>query len=298
VLDTARCDDVARSIAEAAGHLDILVNNAGIGHVGTMENTTGEDMDRVYAVNVRGVFNVTKAFFPSMLARKHGVIVNIASIGGLFAVRDRLAYTVSKHAVVGLTRAMAIDHARDEDIRSIFELNFFARDALTRAALPGLRAQRRGHIVNISSTGGLVGRAGSGFYAATKFAMEGYSEALAQELAPHGVGVTVVEPGSFRTRFADALLQGSVQDYEETAGARLQAVLSNTGLQPGDPERGARLIYEAVTCPSPPLHLPLGAGTVGVFRDKAKALMRDFETWEAGAAATEHPTHEPQGNKP
>jgi NAD(P)-dependent dehydrogenase (short-subunit alcohol dehydrogenase family) len=94
---------------EAAGHLDILVNNAGIGHVGTMENTTGEDMDRVYAVNVRGVFNVTKAFFPSMLARKHGVIVNIASIGGLFAVRDRLAYTVSKHAVVGLTRALAID---------------------------------------------------------------------------------------------------------------------------------------------------------------------------------------------
>jgi len=113
VLDTARCDDVARAIAEAAGHLDILVNNAGIGHVGTMENTTGEDMDRVYSVNVRGVFNVTKAFFPSMLARKHGVIVNIASIGGLFAVRDRLAYTVSKHAVVGLTRAMAIDHARD-----------------------------------------------------------------------------------------------------------------------------------------------------------------------------------------
>jgi NAD(P)-dependent dehydrogenase (short-subunit alcohol dehydrogenase family) len=217
------------------------------------------------------------------------------------ALQQALAYFGRLDVLVnnaGRGYMTAIEHARDEDIRSIFELNFFAMDTLTRAALPGLRAQRRGHIVNISSTGGLVGRAGSGFYAATKFAMEGYSEALAQELAPHGVGVTVVEPGSFRTRFADALLQGSVRDYEETAGARLQAVLRNTGLQPGDPERGARLIYEAVTCPSPPLHLPLGAGTVGVFRDKAKALMRDFETWEAGAAATEHPAHEPQGNKP
>ncbi len=113
VSDTQSCANVARTVAEAAGHLDILVNNAGIGHVGTMETTTGEDLDRVYEVNVRGVFNVTKAFFASMQARKHGVIINIASIGGLLAVRDRLAYTVSKHAVVGLTRAMALDHARE-----------------------------------------------------------------------------------------------------------------------------------------------------------------------------------------
>ena len=113
VTDVAACESIATTILEAAGHLDILVNNAGIGHVGTMENTTGEDLDRVCAVNVRGVFNVTKAFFPSMLSRKHGVVINIASIGGLVAVRDRLAYTVSKHAVVGLTRAMALDHARE-----------------------------------------------------------------------------------------------------------------------------------------------------------------------------------------
>lgn len=192
----------------------------------------------------------------------------------------------------------AIEHARDDDIRAIFELNFFAMDALTRAAVPGLRAAKRGHIVNISSTGGLVGRAGSGFYAASKFAMEGYSEALAQELEPYGVGVTVVEPGAFRTRFAHDLLQGSVQDYEDTAGARLQSVLHNMGRQPGDPQLGARLIYEAVTCPRPPLHLPLGAGTVGVFREKAGAVMRDFETWEARAAATEQPATELQGNKP
>ena len=113
VTREAQCADVARAVLGATGRLDILVNNAGIGHVGTMAITTGEDFDRIMQVNVRGVFNVTRAFLPSMLARKRGVIVNIASIGGLVGIRDRLAYTVSKHAVAGLTRAMALDHARE-----------------------------------------------------------------------------------------------------------------------------------------------------------------------------------------
>ena len=113
VADESACTETARGILARHGRLDILVNNAGIGHVGTMENTTGHDLDRLYAVNVRGVFNVTKAFFASMLARRSGAIVNLASIGGVIGVRDRLAYTMSKHAVVGLTRAMALDHARE-----------------------------------------------------------------------------------------------------------------------------------------------------------------------------------------
>jgi NAD(P)-dependent dehydrogenase (short-subunit alcohol dehydrogenase family) len=113
IADEAQCAEVARLVLAAAGHLDVLVNNAGIGHVGTMVNTTAADLDRLHAVNTRGTFNVIKAFFPSMLARRSGAIVNIASIGGVLGVRDRLAYTMTKHAVVGLTRAMALDHARD-----------------------------------------------------------------------------------------------------------------------------------------------------------------------------------------
>ena len=113
IADETQCEEVARAVLAKAGRLDILVNNAAIGHVGTMANTTGHDLDRLYAVNVRGVFNVTKAFFPSMLARRAGVIVNLASIGGVVGVRDRLAYTITKHAVVGLTRAMALDHAQE-----------------------------------------------------------------------------------------------------------------------------------------------------------------------------------------
>jgi 2-keto-3-deoxy-L-fuconate dehydrogenase len=114
--------DVTNEVqGEAAGQvvhrkfnrLDVLVNNAGIGHVGTMLQTTGVDMDRIYAVNVRGMFNVTKVFLPAMVERKQGVIINMASIGGVVAVRDRLAYTTSKFAVVGFTKAIALDHAQE-----------------------------------------------------------------------------------------------------------------------------------------------------------------------------------------
>jgi NAD(P)-dependent dehydrogenase (short-subunit alcohol dehydrogenase family) len=113
VTSEAQCEDTARQVIASVPRLDILVNNAGIAQVGTAATTSGADFDRVLAVNTRGVFNVTRAFLPSMLERKHGVIVNLASIAGVIAVRDRFAYTVSKHAVVGLTRAMALDHAQD-----------------------------------------------------------------------------------------------------------------------------------------------------------------------------------------
>src|SRR5688572_11296713 len=109
-LDVAKEDQCER-VAQRVGQLDVLVNNAGIGHVGTILQTTGADLDRLYAVNVRGVFNVSKVFLPGMIARKYGVIINIASIGGIVGVRDRLAYCATKFAVVGITKSMALDHA-------------------------------------------------------------------------------------------------------------------------------------------------------------------------------------------
>jgi NAD(P)-dependent dehydrogenase (short-subunit alcohol dehydrogenase family) len=113
IREPSECTAVAERVLADSGRLDILVNNAGIGHVGTMATTSVSDLDHVHEVNVRGTFLVTKAFVGGMLARRSGVIVNIASIAGLVAVRDRLAYTVTKHAIVGLTRAMALDHAKE-----------------------------------------------------------------------------------------------------------------------------------------------------------------------------------------
>jgi NAD(P)-dependent dehydrogenase (short-subunit alcohol dehydrogenase family) len=97
--------------AAAVGTLDILANVAGIGHVGTLTNTTAADLDKLYAVNVRGIFNCCKAFVPAMLDKKSGSVINMASIGGIVAVRERLAYTTTKFAVVGLTKALALDHS-------------------------------------------------------------------------------------------------------------------------------------------------------------------------------------------
>lgn len=97
--------------AEAVGAIDVLANVAGIGHVGALPNTTAADLDRLYAVNVRGIFNCCKAFVPAMLERKSGSVINMASIAGVIAVRERLAYTTTKFAVVGLTKALALDHS-------------------------------------------------------------------------------------------------------------------------------------------------------------------------------------------
>ena len=113
VTDEAQCEKAGRTVHGKFNRLDVIVNNAGIGHVGTMLQTTGADMDRIYSVNVRGMFNVTRVFLPAMIERKYGVIINMASIGGVVGVRDRLAYTTSKFAVVGFTKALALDHALD-----------------------------------------------------------------------------------------------------------------------------------------------------------------------------------------
>lgn len=101
----------ALALAGRLPPIDVLVNNAGIGHVGSLTNTAAADLDRLYAVNVRGVFNLSKAFVPAMLERRRGSVINLASIAGVVAVRERLAYTVTKHAIVGLTRALALDHS-------------------------------------------------------------------------------------------------------------------------------------------------------------------------------------------
>jgi 2-keto-3-deoxy-L-fuconate dehydrogenase len=111
VVDERACEAAVSRVASEAGVLDVLVNNAGIGHVGTLVTTSGADLDRLYRVNVRGVFNVSKAFLPAMLERRQGSIINTASIGGVVGIRDRVAYCTTKFAVVGLTKSMALDHA-------------------------------------------------------------------------------------------------------------------------------------------------------------------------------------------
>ncbi len=113
VTDEAACVEAAARFRDAHGPLDILVNNAGVGAVGNVLQTSGADMDRMYAVNVRGIFNMVQAFLPDMVRQGSGNIINMASIGGIVGIRDRLAYCTTKFAVVGFTKSMALDHAAD-----------------------------------------------------------------------------------------------------------------------------------------------------------------------------------------
>lgn len=187
---------------------------------------------------------------------------------------------------------VSVEEGEDAAVRAMFETNFFGLAALTRAVLPSMRARRRGHVINISSVGGLVGYPGSGYYAATKFALEGLSEALAAELEPLGLRVTVIEPGPFRTDWAGRSLQvgpETIADYAATAGARRATITGYSGRQAGDPERAAAAIVQVAGAAQPPLHLVLGRSGLERVRVKLGALMDELDRWEAVGLATDFP---------
>ena len=186
----------------------------------------------------------------------------------------------------------AVEEGDDEDVRAMFEANVFGLIAMTQAVLPGMRARGRGHIVNISSQGGLVGFPGVGFYNATKFAVEGLSEALAGEVKPLGLGVTIVEPGPFRTDWAGRSLKGPKRDieaYAETAGARRRNISGYSGKQAGDPVRAAAAIVQAVESEAPPLHLLLGRLAVDVVRGKLSQFQAEIDRWESTSLSADFP---------
>jgi NAD(P)-dependent dehydrogenase (short-subunit alcohol dehydrogenase family) len=155
----------------------------------------------------------------------------------------------------------AIEEGDDQEIRDQFEANVFGLFALTRAVLPGMRIHRAGHILNITSVAGFVGYPGSGYYAASKHAVEGFSDALAAETAPLGIRVSCVEPGPFRTDWAGRSLRQTpnhIVDYAQTAGARMTATSGYSGTQAGDPDRAAQAMIALVERADPPRHLVLG----------------------------------------
>jgi NAD(P)-dependent dehydrogenase (short-subunit alcohol dehydrogenase family) len=202
------------------GRIDVLVNNAGFGLLGAVEESSGEEVERVFRTNVFGMLNVT------------------------------------------------------------------------RAVLPGMRERRAGHIINLSSIGGFRASAGWGVYCSTKFAVEGLTEALHDELAPLGIHATVVEPGYFRTDFLDSSSLSNttqrISDYAGTVGKMREFAAGRNHEQPGDPAKLAQAIVQIANAVEPPLRLPLGTDTLKVIAETNAFVERETARWRTLAVSTDY----------
>ncbi len=178
----------------------------------------------------------------------------------------------------------AVEETDDEALRALMETNFFGAVAVTQAALPLMRAQRSGAVVMMSSMGGQMSFAGFGPYSASKFALEGLTEALAQEIAPFGLHAMIVEPGAFRTGFAGpAAMQPmpTMDAYAEIVGPTRAFAASMDGTQEGDPARAAQAVETALQSGNPPLRLALGSDAVEAIRSHSQTLLAELSSWEA-----------------
>jgi NAD(P)-dependent dehydrogenase (short-subunit alcohol dehydrogenase family) len=205
----------------------------------------------------------------------------LAAFGGLDVVVSNAG-----HGLVG-----AVEEVSDEAARALFDVNVFGVLNTLRATLPTLRARRSGHVVTIGSVGGFATAPAVGVYGASKFALEGITEALHGELAPLGVRVTIVEPGGFRTDFLNGsslrVEPASIADYAIGAGPVREALAVNDGRQPGDPVKAARAIVDLTEAEEPPLRLQLGADAVERVEAKLELVRRELDRWRGVALSTE-----------
>ncbi|WP_242182725.1 oxidoreductase [Sphingomonas sp. CARO-RG-8B-R24-01] len=185
-----------------------------------------------------------------------------------------------------------IEEGVEAEIRNQFDANVFGLFAMTRAVLPHMRAQKSGHVINITSVAGFVGFPGSGYYAASKHAVEGFSDALLAEVGPLGIDVSCVEPGPFRTDWAGRSLQQTesrIADYADTAAKRLADTRSGSGKQAGDPVRAGEAMIALTVDPNPPRHLVLGKWGYDMVTDKLKARLTEIEQHRDASLAADFP---------
>lgn len=186
----------------------------------------------------------------------------------------------------------AIEEGEDDAVRKLMETNFFGLVEMTKAVLPRMRERHSGRIVNVSSIGGLVSFAATGYYHAAKYAVEGLSESLALEVAPLGIKVMIVEPGPFRTDWSGrSLLQSEtrIADYDQTAGKRREQSKANSGKQVGDPVRGAQAIIDTITSENSPMRLVLGKAGLELVEKKLQAVQKDLDTWRETTLSADFP---------
>jgi NAD(P)-dependent dehydrogenase (short-subunit alcohol dehydrogenase family) len=190
----------------------------------------------------------------------------------------------------------AVEEGDDAEVRRLFDVNVFGLIDVTKAALPGMRKQRKGHIINVSSVAGRVALPGVAYYAASKFAVNGLSDGLAKEVAPFGIKVSIIEPGPARTDFRSRSMRDATQtidDYSQSAAGKQTAsskAVQGAGGQGGDPVRVAAAIIKVAEMDSPPLHLLLGAVTLERVSKELTARQRELEEWQETTKSADFPS--------
>lgn len=272
---TGASSGLGRAIAEAAIERGFVVV-ATARRTESLNDLQGRAPDRVFTTRLDVTDPQSVRAAASAAEQKFGqidVLVNAAGYGYL----------------------AAIEEGEDAGIRAQFETNVFGLLDVTRAVLPGMRARGKGTIINLSSLGGLVAFGATGYYHATKFAVEALSESLSQEVGPLGLKVIIVEPGAFRTDWAGRSMVESetqIADYQETAGKRRLATRAVSGKQPGDPKKAALAIIEAAQSEQPPLRLLLGASALKVAYDRLENLKANFDAWAHVTKSVDFPPGE------
>ncbi|MFC8828468.1 oxidoreductase [Streptomyces sp. NPDC057137] len=266
-LITGANSGFGRAITEAAVAAgDTVVATAR--RTGTLEALVARHPGQVEAVRL----DVTD------LARIDVVVADVAARHGRIDVLVNNA---------GRTHVGALEETTDAELRSLFEVHVFGPAALTRAVLPHMRARRSGAIVQLSSMGGQMSFAGFSGYSATKFALEGMSEALASEVGPLGIKVLVVEPGAFRTGlFGGKSVSAEIDAYADTVGPTRHMAETADGTQPGDPAKAAAAILTALAAETTPLRLPLGPDAVDAVTGHLDSVRAEIATWEKVARGT------------
>ncbi|OGX81787.1 oxidoreductase [Hymenobacter glacialis] len=214
------------------------------------------------------------------------------------AVADAIAHFGHLDVVVnnaGYGSMGSIEEVPAEEVQRQFDVNVFGVLHVLRAVLPHLRERRAGHVLNITSIGGLKTFPGVGIYNASKFALEAIGESLSQQVGPLGIKVTNIEPSGFRTKWAGesaTFADTKIDDYQATVGENLRSIQGNSGRQPGDPDRAAKAMYEVVHMDNPPLHLPLGKAAVKGAREKFESTSKELAQYEDMGNAADFPAGE------
>lgn len=249
------------------------------------------------ARNPDDVADIVALYPETSLAVKLDVTKQEEIISAVKAIKERFGKIEVLVNNAGIGYFGSIEESEDEEVRRMFEINFFGVANLTREVLPIMRAQRNGHIINVTSILGLVSYPALGFYSATKFALDGYTESLSKEIAPLGIKVTAIAPSSFRTDWAGRSAKeapNTIEDYKSTAEANKNNIRQGSGNQAGDPVRAAQAIIKVVESENPPLRLLLGEASFKGANAKLISLKNEYDAWADTSIGADYPKEESQ----